>query len=142
MTSAIWAMLGAFLAVWIVGRVPVFQKAYSAQLQRQTDNHWLRAQCSEPSFFMHLRQHTDVCFKVRETFDQPPVMAGIEACFPEDIREWMPAPGWRGFILACLACVILSPTLLLPSWQVWMSRKHADNLRHLTLTGQGAKHMV
>ena len=47
--------------IWLVGRVPIFQKAYAQHAQRLEDDRWLHKQCSDPEFFTRMRQHADVC---------------------------------------------------------------------------------
>lgn len=114
---------------WVLSKVPVFQRAYAAHKQKLLDDAWLRAQCNQPAFFARMRQHTDVCDRVQDAFNRPPILVGLQACFPEEIGELFPIIGWRALAVMALFVVVVSPTLLVPIWKARSDRRQIEKLQ-------------
>lgn len=110
----------AIAAIWMLGRVPLFQKAYTEHLQKMADDTWLHRQCSQPDFFTNMRQHTSVCETVRETFNRPALLVALQACIPVELKDVWPEKlmviGWQTAL--CLALLMaITPGILLPIYK-------------------------
>ena len=97
--------------VWLLGKVPVFQRAYSEHLQRLEDDTWLQAQCSDPQFFTRMRQHTDVCEHVRASFQQPAILVGLQACIPVELEDFFPVLEWQTWAAVAVVMLLLVPNV-------------------------------
>ena len=127
----ILAALIAASAHWGITKAPVFQHAYITQLFKQADNAWLYSQCQQPDCFSHMRHHATVCQEVQAEFAISPLMAGLQACFP-NAQHAMST--WNKVLIGILfgMCIMMAPTLLLPAWQrrnhrLQIARLHKSN---------------
>ncbi len=100
---------------------PVYHKAYTDHLQRLEDNAWLQTQCRDPQFIVRMRQHADVCDRVREDFLQPAFLIGIRAVCT------VPTLGWEAVAVAC-ALLLMAPSALLPYYRDTMDRMDRDRM--------------
>jgi hypothetical protein len=103
--------------VWILGRIPIFQKAYVEHLQRLEDDTWLQTQCRDPEFFSRMRQHTDVCEHVRASFQQPALLVGLHACMPINLQDFIPVMEWQTWCVLMIGILILIPNVILPLYR-------------------------
>jgi hypothetical protein len=109
--------------MWLLGKVPVFQLAYSEHLQRLEDDTWLQDQCRDPQFFTRMRQHTDVCEHVRASFQQPAILVGLQACIPMDVEDFLPALEWQTWAADSVVMLLLIPNVLLPLYRASEDRR-------------------
>ena len=107
----------ALFSMWILGKIPIFQKAYADHLQRLEDDTWLQTQCRDPEFFSRMRQHTDVCEHVRASFQQPAILVGLQACIPVDFQDFIPTMEWKTWVVVVIGTLILIPNVLLPLYR-------------------------
>ena len=114
------------LLLWLLGRVPIFQRAYSEHLQRLEDDTWLQAQCKDPQFFVRMRQHTNVCEHVRASFQQPAVLVGLQACIPVSLEDICPTWEWQTWAVVAGVVLVLVPNVILP-----MYRAREDKREHI-----------
>jgi hypothetical protein len=98
---------------------PVYHKAYTEHMQMLEDDAWLQTQCSDPQFIVRMRQHADVCDRVRATFQQPAFLIGIQAVCPR--------LGWEA-MAAAIAMLLIAPTVLLPYYRDRMDRLDRDRM--------------
>lgn len=111
------------LLLWLLGRVPIFQLAYSEHLQRLEDDTWLQAQCKDPQFFVRMRQHTDVCERVRASFQQPAVLVGLQACIPVGLDDICPVWEWQTWAVVAGVVLLLVPNVILPLYRAREDRR-------------------
>jgi hypothetical protein len=111
--------LGALL-VWFLGRMPVFHRAYSDHMQRLEDDAWLEAQCNDPQFISRMRQHADVCQRVRASFQEPAILVGLQACFNMTMT-------WEMVGITAIF-VIVVPTIMLPYYRAHCDRHDRDRM--------------
>lgn len=121
--------------LWVLGRVPVFHKAYMDHLRILDDDGWLRVQCADPVFVSRMIRHHDVCQRVRETFQQPALLVALQACIPHEwgacLLCWLGLPsslGWESVAIIALV-LLLAPGFLLPLYRA--HREHTDHRRML-----------
>ncbi len=104
-------------SMWVLGRIPIFQKAYADHIQRLEDDMWLQTQCRDPEFFSRMRQHTDVCEHVRASFQQPALLVGLQACMPVDFQDFIPTMEWQTWAVIAIGILILIPNVFLPLYR-------------------------
>lgn len=121
------AISAAVFSVWLLGRLPIFQRAYSEHIQRLEDDAWLQAQCGDPHFISRMRQHADVCDRVRASFQQPALLVGLQACVPSELKDLLPSVGWESVALAALL-LVAAPSVLLPYFRARSDRHDRDRL--------------
>lgn len=114
--------------LWVVGRVPVFHKAYTDHLRTLEDDAWLRAQCADPVFVSRMIRHHDVCERVRESFQQPAALVALQACIPSEWQALLPAVSWELIVLVAVV-LLLAPGILLPLYRA--HQDHTDHARML-----------
>ena len=110
----------AGLLLWFLGRMPVFHRAYSDHIQRLEDDAWLEAQCNDPQFISRMRQHADVCERVRASFQQPAIMVGLQACFDMTMT-------WEMVGITAIF-VIIVPAMMLPYYRAYCDRCDRDRM--------------
>ena len=98
---------------------PAYHKAYTEHLQRLEDDAWLQTQCSDPQFIVRMRQHADVCDRVRATFQQPAFLIGMRAMCPQF--------GWEA-VAVTLLLLLIAPSVLLPYYRDRMDRLDRDRM--------------
>jgi hypothetical protein len=98
---------------------PVYHKAYTDHMQRLEDDAWLQTQCSDPQFIVRMRQHADVCDRVRATFQQPAFLVGIQAVCPK--------LGWEA-LAAAVTLLLIAPSVILPYYRDRMDRLDRDRM--------------
>ena len=98
---------------------PVYHKAYTDHMQRLEDDAWLQTQCSDPQFIVRMRQHADVCDRVRATFQQPAFLVGIHAVCPK--------LGWEA-LAAAVTLLLIAPSVILPYYRDRMDRLDRDRM--------------
>lgn len=72
--------LGVFWFVsFAMSRFFVFYEAYTDYLALLRDESWLRVQCAHPEFYSNMRQHTELCDRVRLNSERSPVLIALNA---------------------------------------------------------------
>jgi hypothetical protein len=56
-----------------------FHVVYTREVQKESDDAWLRSQCMEPEFYLKMRQHTDLCAQVQENHRESKILKALLA---------------------------------------------------------------
>ena len=75
----------------------------------------------DATFISRLRQHPEVCDRVRASYEQPAVLVGLQACVPSEIKDFMT---WEMLVVL----LILAPSLLLPYYRSRRDRRDRDRM--------------
>lgn len=118
------AALGFAAVVCALARLPSFQRAYAEHRQRIADEEWLRTQCDDPQFIARLRHHPDVCDRARASFQQSPLLVGLQAMLP---ATELPHVGWEAMAIMALL-LLAAPSVLLPYFRAYCDRKDRDRM--------------
>lgn len=111
-------VLGCFL-LWIsfvvIGRAYALHAALQDEWIRRSNNTWLLQKCDDPMFYIHMKEHTDLCAVVvrgarsnvwlnaLHVVASGTHMCGASPC-TDVLRAWMVRISWQAgaFLLLCL----------------------------------------
>jgi len=115
------ALIWAFIT--LVSVFYNFHIAYSSHVAKKNDERWLLKKCSDPDFFINMKQHTDLCESVSKNAQSNAILfalnhvvsntyiCGNRACF-DIIAEIVSRLGWQALLLIGIVALVVAHTAI------------------------------
>lgn len=116
-----------FALIWVfmivVSGIYNFHLAYSSHTAKKNDDKWLLTKCSEPDFFIRLKQHTDLCDSITKNAQSNAILfalnqvvstthvCGSRSCF-EIASDIVNKLGWQAVLLLGIVAVVVAHTTI------------------------------
>lgn len=144
-----------WLALFVFSRLIMLHQEYQNELNRLSDDEWLRVKCKDPEFFHNIKQHTDLCLKVEANARRSCLMVALNTvisttylCGYKSCAEY--AQDLLGFFmtlsLPILGLIVLilfmGPTILYPMYSSYLNRIADRRVMALYNAPYGMPHYV
>lgn len=121
LASLVRSTVFGFFLLWIffvvIGRAYALHAALQDEWIRRRNNTWLLQKCDDPMFYIHMKEHTDLCAVVvrdarsnvwlnaLHTVASGTHMCGALAC-TDVLRAWVFRIGWQAGLLLLLSLLL------------------------------------
>jgi hypothetical protein len=122
----------------IVSSFHTFHVIYSTEKQKLLDDAWLKDKCSEPEFYINLRQHTDLCAQVQESQRENTFLKALDItvsqtnlCGPKTCLDLLQqALSSKLFIYICIVLCIVTYSIMHILHVMSQRQRHVQNTHY------------